>query len=481
MFQNSYSNPIIAGDYPDPSILRVGADFYMTHSSMMWAPGLLIWHSRDLLNWMPLVRALKEFDGDVWAPELVHHEGKFFIYYPSASVGGNRVIVAEHIEGPWSDPIDLGIGEIDPGHVVGPDGRRYLHMSAGNVVELTDDGTAVISPMRKIYDGWPFPEEWRTEGFCLESPKLFFHAGWYHLICAQGGTAGPSTSHMAVHARSRLPVGPWENSPYNPIIRTVSRLEKWWSTGHATILEVGNGEWWAVFHGYDKDHRPLGRQILLQQMEWTQDGWVIPKPCTHPGQIASAPALPPTPCPKLVFSDSFKGPNLGIQWSFYGGLDEGRIRFEQGGMIMQAKGISPADCSPMAFPAPGGAYEIEVEVVADGEAVGGLVLFYDPKAFVGTGVSVDSLWWAKQGQMKQTLSTKAVGKTKLKIICEHYEVAFQIQRAGEPWKNFPGTTAMDISFYHHNNLGGFTSLRPGVFASGSGMVTFSNFTYRSLI
>ena len=105
----------------------------------------------------------------------------------------------------------LEVGEIDPGHVVGPDGKRYLHYSGGKVVGLADDGLSVTGELKKVYDGWPIPESWRIECFCLESPKLFFKGDYYHLISAQGGTAGPSTSHMVVQARSRTPVGPWEN------------------------------------------------------------------------------------------------------------------------------------------------------------------------------------------------------------------------------------------------------------------------------
>jgi hypothetical protein len=148
----TYTNPILSGDYADPSIVKVGDDFYMTHSSFRYAPGLLIWKSRDLVHWTPVTRALQEFFGDVWAPEIVHHKGKFYIY--SRSTHGNFVITAPAIEGPWSKPVLLKVGEIDPGHVVGPDGKRYLHFSGGNAVGLSDDGLSVMGELKKVYDGW---------------------------------------------------------------------------------------------------------------------------------------------------------------------------------------------------------------------------------------------------------------------------------------------------------------------------------------
>ena len=475
-----FKNPVVAGDYADPSIVRVGDDYYMTHSSMKWAPGLLIWHSKDLVHWEPVVRALKNYDGDVWAPDIVHQGGKFFIYYPSASSRTNHVITAQHIEGPWSDPIDLKIGEIDPGHVVGPDGTRYLHLSKGKMVKLSSDGLSVDGTMRKVYEGWPFPEEWRTEGFCLEGPKLMFHEGWYYLISAQGGTAGASTSHMAVEARSRTPEGPWENSPYNPLVKTWSRSERWWSTGHASVFQTPQNEWWAVFHGYDKDNRPLGRQTLLRQLEWTKDGWLVQKQAAPPEGTAPAPALRPVELKTMPFSDSFAGPQLGIQWSFYGGLDNQRIRFEDSSLIIQGKGSSPADASPMAFSSPSGAYEIEVDVETTGEALGGLTLFYDSKAYVAAGIGRGAAWFGQRGVMNGGEKMQDIGKARLRIVCDHYEVVCQFQRPGEPWKKLPRADALDVSGYQHNTFGGFLSLRPGIFACGKGEVKFRNFTYKPL-
>ncbi|MDQ2800693.1 MAG: family 43 glycosylhydrolase, partial [Armatimonadota bacterium] len=128
-----FQNPLFAGDYADPSILRVGGDFYITHTSYRYAPGLVIWHSRDLVNWEPISHALNDMHGthaEVWAPELVYHEGRYFIYFP---MGGIYVVHAADPRGPWSAAVDLKINDIDPGHVVGPDGKRYLYTAGGHV------------------------------------------------------------------------------------------------------------------------------------------------------------------------------------------------------------------------------------------------------------------------------------------------------------------------------------------------------------
>jgi hypothetical protein len=108
----TYHNPILGGDHPDASPIRVGEDFYLTHSSFDYAPGLLIWHSRDLINWRPVAAALTRYHGNVYAPYLCEYQSLFYIYFPAD--GRLRVVHADHPIGPWSEPTDLGINAIDP-------------------------------------------------------------------------------------------------------------------------------------------------------------------------------------------------------------------------------------------------------------------------------------------------------------------------------------------------------------------------------
>ena len=291
----TYLNPIMAGDHPDPSILKDGDDYYMTFSSFDAYPGLVIWHSRDLVNWQPVGPALFRNVGSVWAPDLVKHNGPLLHLLP----GHRRVVPLElrrsgptTSAGPWSDPIDLKIGRIDPGHVVGPDGTRYLFLSGGFMVPLAADGLSVTGEMKKVYDGWQYPDDWVVEGFAQEGPKMLKRGDYYYMVLAEGGTAGPPTSHMVIAARSKTIEGPWENSPYNPIIRTLSADERWWSKGHATLVEGPDGKWYAVYHAYENGFYNLGRQTLLEPVEWTADGWFkaagadVAKPIPKPAGAA---------------------------------------------------------------------------------------------------------------------------------------------------------------------------------------------------
>jgi len=165
-----YINPIFAGDYPDPSILKDGDNYYIVHSSFEYYPGLLIWQSKDLINWTPVTNTLYTYVGSVWAPDLVKYKDKYYIYFPANDK--NYVIWANSITGPWSEPIDLKVGNIDPGHVVDAEGKRYLYFSSGGYVPLADDGLSVSGEYKHAYSCRPIPGIWTRRPFSLACPKL---------------------------------------------------------------------------------------------------------------------------------------------------------------------------------------------------------------------------------------------------------------------------------------------------------------------
>ena len=140
-------------------------------------------------------------------------------------------------------------------------------------MRLSTDGLATDGPVEMVYDGWRYPDDWVTEAYSLEGPKLLRRKDWFYLVSAVGGTGGPPTGHMVIAARSRSIHGPWENCPHNPIVRTTSADERWWSRGHATLIEGPGERWYLVYHGYENGYRTLGRQTLLDPVEWTADGW----------------------------------------------------------------------------------------------------------------------------------------------------------------------------------------------------------------
>lgn len=466
----TYMNPVLAGDYADPSVLRVGEEYYMTNSSFTFAPGLLIWHSKDLVNWRAVSKALEQFVGDVWAPEFIEHNGRFYIYVP---IDGKIVVItAPKPEGPWSEPVDLGLQAIDPGHVVDQEGNRYLHTDGGNLTKLSKDGLSIEGETLRVYDGWDFPEEWVVEGKFLESPKLFFRNGFYYLTSAQGGTAGPPTGHMVISARSKYPWGPFENSPYNPIIRTKSRDERWCSKGHGTLVDTPNGEWWIVYHAYEKGCYTLGRQTLLEPIEWTDDGWFrVPAGVSSDKPISKPEGMTVAHCKSQ--SDNFNSNHLGFQWSFFNQHDKERYDITGDTILLQASEI----VSPLVFMPEDHNYEVTVDVTIEDGSQGRLLLFYNQTYYSGMGISKEGVYGIIRGWHTPSIpyNSKSVH---IRFLNKEHEVIFYYSHDGSKWIKFP--YSFEVSGFHHNALGGFLALRIGLDALGEGKVKFTNFKYRAL-
>ncbi len=463
---------ILRGDYADPTILRDGNDYYMTHSPFYYAPGFLIWHSQDLQHWEPVCRALPEINGSAWAPDLVKVDGRYYIYYPAN--GTNYVIFADDIRGPWSKAIDLKTDGIDPGHLLAADGKRYLYFSGGAVQQLADDGLSVVGEKKWVYQGWQYPEEWETECTCLESPKMTYKDGYYYLTAAQGGTAGPATSHMAVSARAKDPMGPWENSPYNPIVHTYSAGEGWWSKGHGTIVDDVNGQWWIVYHAYERGFHTLGRETLIEPLEWDAEGWFHVKP------TAEFPEAQQDIKHGLTLSDDFQSTELGMQWSFWNENASSLITLGKGHLLMPAKGDKPANARLLQILAEDRSYQTEVTVnITDGNDAG-LLLFYNEEAHAGVMVEDGNFVIYKNKYEQQTVSNgcSGGGKVTLRLTNSCNRLKIEASKNGKQWTTLAAD--VDVSKMHHNNYGGFMSLKVALASAGSGTADFSHFVYRSL-
>ena len=462
---------ILSGDYPDPSIMRDGKDYYMTHSPFYYMPGFLIWHSQDLMNWEPVCRVMPEYDGSAMAPDLLKYGDTFYIYYPAA--GTNWVIWAKDIKGPWSKPVDLKVSGIDPGHIVDKQGNRYLYVDKGEVIRLTEDGLSTIGKKQKVYEGWLYPDKWDTECMCLESPKLNYHNGYYYLTSAQGGTAGPATSHMVVSARSKSIMGPWENSPYNPVVHTYSATDNWWSKGHGTLIDDVNGNWWIVYHAYAKGYHTLGRQTLIEPIEWTADGWYRTK--------STATSIKPDKQIKhgIELSDDFNEANLGLQWTFWKEYVPKALTFDNGTLWMKAKGRTPADGRLLLTTAEDKNYETQVEINIGNGNTGGLVLFYNENAYAGV-VSDGKKFIVYQNASKQLELPNELGKRFIaKIHNQGNNLRIMVSKDSKEWitlaENF------DLSQMHHNNYHGFYALRIGLLSAGKGRAGFKQFRYKNAV
>lgn len=335
---DSYRNPVLPGFQPDPSIVKVGKDFYLVTSTFSWFPGLPIYHSTDLVNWRLVANAIDRpgqmnFSGlgtnrGLFAPAISHHGGKFWIVNTCIDCGGNYVITADRVEGPWSDPVWLDFGGIDPSLVFGQDGKAWIVYNDAPPGPPQYDGHRAIwlqefdpaamtmrAGRKLLVDGGV---DISTKPVWAEGPHIYHIDGWYYLLTAEGGTA---ERHSQTIYRSRQVDGPYEPGPVNPILTQrdlpADRPDRVEATGHADIVQLDDGSWWGVFlatRPFADQSTLMGRETYLLPVRWV-DGW--PR-FLDPGQalppVNRKPALPPSPGTQWdAWHDDFTTPLSG-EW-----------------------------------------------------------------------------------------------------------------------------------------------------------------------
>jgi xylan 1,4-beta-xylosidase len=290
-------NPILKGFNPDPSMIRVGDDYYIATSTFEWFPGVQIHHSRDLVNWRllthPLTRVSQldlrgaQSSGGVWAPHLSYDNGTFYLIYTDVKNRKgpykdthNYMVTASDILGPWSEPVFLNSSGFDPALFHDDDGRKWLvnmrwdfrkgrsRFSGIVLQEYSPAEKKLVGPVREISKG--------SHLGVTEGPQLYKRAGYYYLLLAEGGTG---YNHAATLARSRNIEGPYEFDPEYPLLTTIDNPEHpLLKAGHGSLVQTQGGEWFmAHLCARPLPGRmlcPLGRETALQRVEWTEDGWL---------------------------------------------------------------------------------------------------------------------------------------------------------------------------------------------------------------
>lgn len=328
----TYRNPVIPGFHPDPSVCRVGEDYYLVASSFDYFPGIPIFHSRDLVNWRQLGHVLTResqlplkgmlpagWSQGIYAPTIRYRDGMFYVITTNISIHKSFYVRSERPEGPWSEPIYLeGWGGVDPSLFFDDDGKTYLTGTANFYgepagiyqAELDIESGTLTSERRLIWRG--------TGGSHPEGPHLYRIDGWYYLMVAEGGT---EYGHMETIARSRSPYGPFESNPRNPILSNRSTPKPIQATGHADLVQAGDGSWWCVFLGIrpvaNAKRHILGRETNLAPVAWNDDGW----PVVGNNGIAElehdAANLPLGEPVERETRDDFETDELRPDWNFY--------------------------------------------------------------------------------------------------------------------------------------------------------------------
>ncbi|MEO3946905.1 glycoside hydrolase family 43 protein [Gorillibacterium sp. CAU 1737] len=321
-----YSNPVIPGFYPDPSICRVQDDYYLVTSTFEYFPGVPVFHSKDLVNWKQIGHCLTTesqlplhkswSSGGIYAPTIRYHDGWFYMTTTNVSGVGNFYVRTQDPAGPWSEIIPVDQGGIDPSLFFDEDGKVY-YLSAWN----GDRGDGIYQCELDISTGRRLTESrlvWQgTGGASPEAPHMYKRKGYYYLMIAEGGT---EYGHMETIIRGSTPYGPFEPCPHNPILTHRSLRHTIHATGHADLLEAHDGTWWAVFLGIRPPSYPmrhhLGRETFLAPVQWTDEGWPVIGNNTRIEAVMDGPSFMGNPIPGPSVRDHFTEEALGFDWIF---------------------------------------------------------------------------------------------------------------------------------------------------------------------
>jgi xylan 1,4-beta-xylosidase len=322
-----YENPIIPGFYPDPSICRVGEDYYLVTSSFCYFPGVPIFHSTDLVNWKQIGHCLSKASqlplGNTWrscgiyAPTIRYHDGLFYMVTTNVSYGGNFYVYTDNPAGEWSEPVWVDQGGIDPSLFFDEDGKVYF--TSTTVYGTTAPGICMSEI--DIKSGKRFTEAkyiWAGNGGRHpEAPHLYKINNYYYLMIAEGGT---EYGHMVTIARSKSPWGPFEAYSNNPILthrnKAFSQIQ---GTGHADIVKDANGNWWMVFLAFrtaNGEYHHLGRETFLAPVEWNEEGWPV---VNGNGTVELTMESDKINAEQTLiddFEDDFEDSTLNYQWNF---------------------------------------------------------------------------------------------------------------------------------------------------------------------
>ena len=333
------NNPILKGFNPDPSIIRVGNDFYIATSTFEWLPGIPIYHSTDLIHWKLIshvfsgnppfnLRGVVDSAG-LWAPSLSYHDGVFWVVYTVVHnrLGNfkdvhNYLVTSPDIHGPWSEPVRLNSSGFDPSLFHDSDGRKWLlniqwdfrlnHPRFGGIVlqEYDSQKNSLIGSPSIIL----------KKKQLIEGPNLYFYNGYYYLMLAEGGT---SWTHAISMARSKNMLGPYECDPQSVLLTSYDNEElALQKAGHGEIVQLASGEWYLAHLASrplgkgEKRRCILGRETCLQRVEWSPDQWLrLSQGGNHPDiEIPVSDTLKESPSSEFFVRDDFDLPKLDLCW-----------------------------------------------------------------------------------------------------------------------------------------------------------------------
>ncbi|HSU53143.1 MAG TPA: family 43 glycosylhydrolase [Candidatus Dormibacteraeota bacterium] len=321
-----YRNPVIPGDCPDPSIIRVGKEFWATATSSEWGPQFPLLHSTDLVNWEQAGNVFAHRPAwavaNFWAPEISAYNGKYYVYYVGRKSGGPLAVAvasAEKPGGPYTDHgplVSQPMGSIDPVPVTDEKGERYLIWKEdGNsrkmptllwAQRLSEDGLKLLGQPKEI-----MRNDAAWEGAVIEGPFVVRRGDWFYLFYSGSGCCGLGCNYALGLARAKSLLGPWEKNPANPIL---PGNEQWKCPGHGSIVMDEQGRYWLLYHAYAAQNSIFtGREAMLDEVTFGSDDWPTINGGHGPSAHRSTPFGTDQKEPRN-FQDDFSTLHAGWQW-----------------------------------------------------------------------------------------------------------------------------------------------------------------------
>jgi beta-xylosidase len=430
----TYTNPVIAGDFPDPSVIRVGDDYWTTATSGEWAPIFLIMHSRDLVHWEAKGAVFTNRPAwaarNFWAPELQQFGNRFYVYYTARMKNGPLCVAvasSPQPQGPYTDHGALvcqEVGSIDAVATADEHGDVYLIWKEdGNsrgqptplwAQKLSADGTKLVGSRKELFRN--NPTTW--EGGVVEGSYVVRRGEWFYMFYSGNACCGRRCDYALGVARARKLLGPWEKNPANPIL---AANDVWQCPGHGSIVTNRQGKDYLLYHAYRRSEVAfhIGREALLDEVKWGADGW----PSINDGRGPSTTAVRPPASGVVIsqdsFFDEFDAPAIAASWQWpQWSVPAFGIEPERGGRLRLAASDRKSKDTLAALitqRAPGGNYAATTRIDLVGQprgALAGLSAYGDRENALGitAGGGEIKVWRMESKGWHTVAATKAPGQ-----------------------------------------------------------------------
>lgn len=486
----TYHNPVIPGFYSDPSVCRVGEDYYLITSTFEYFPGVPVFHSRDLIHWEQIGHCLHRREQipqgiNIFAATLRYHEGTFYMITTNITGGGNFYVTATDPAGPWSDPIWIKVAGIDPDLFFDEDGKVYVISSTFVLNEIDIETGKLLTEGRKVWNG--------TGGRYAEGPHIYKKDGYYYLMAAEGGT---EEAHSETIARSHSIWGPYTDNRSNPILAHANAAGQnipIQGVGHADMVQAHDGSWWIVFHGYRHlggfgVHHTLGRETCLAPVTWPKNGWpVVNGNGTAPVDM-TCPTLPQLPFEAKPSRIDFDTRALGFEWNYIRYPETGNYSLEErpGYLQMTGSAVKIGErgtptfvgrrVQDMSFIAE---TSLEFDPKSDNEEAGMILLNNGSHFDIMLGSSGKKRHLVAKFQFGSVVYTSEQvalrpGPVRLKITGNRSSFTFSYAQGNNAYTDLE---TVDAKFLSSETVGGFTGVYVGLYATGNGKAALAHADY----